>query len=75
MAVTVYMPDGTVKVLGKPSTSPLPPGTGAVGSDDRRKSSPSNGARRLKAELDRLDQVDLYVSKRKTAHKKPEGSR
>jgi hypothetical protein len=75
MAVTIYMPDGTVKVLGKqsPTTGTAKKTVGPV--TEQRKSSPSTGARILKQALDRLDQVDLHANQRKEAAKKPAHSR
>ncbi|MBN3783252.1 hypothetical protein G3O06_37890 [Burkholderia sp. Ac-20345] len=74
MAVKIYMPDGTVKEFGKKLPTSRPAET-AVGPVERRKSSPSSGARRLKEALDRLDQVDLHVNQRKEVTKKPAHSR
>ncbi len=75
MAVTVHMPDGTVKVLGNESRKAGPAKKAAASVRERRKSSPSTGARILKQALDRLDQVDLHANQRKEATKKPVHSR
>ncbi len=75
MAVTVHMPDGTVKVLGNESRKAGPAKKAAGPVRERRKSSPSTGARILKQALDRLDQVDLHAKQRKDAAKKPAHSR
>ncbi|WP_186152000.1 hypothetical protein [Burkholderia gladioli] len=70
MAVTINMPDGTIKTLGtRKSKSAGKRVAGVVAK--QRKSHPSTGARRLKAALDRLDQVDLSTNNVVTTPKKP----
>lgn len=75
MAVTVHMPDGTVKVLGNESRKAGPAKKAAEQGRARRKSSPSAGARLLKQALDRLDKVDLNVNQKKQPTKKLAHSR
>ncbi len=70
MAVTVHMPDGTVKVLGSERRKAGPAKKAAEQGRARPKSPPSTGARLLKQALDRLDQVDLNISQRKESSKK-----
>lgn len=63
MAVTIHMPDGTVKVLGSNAGRTVPAKKTAGSVTERRKSSlPSRGARFLKQTLDRLDKVDQESS-------------
>jgi hypothetical protein len=76
MAVTIHMPDGTVKILGKQARTPARSRNAAGPSAGQRKSSPpSDGARVLKQTLDRLDQVERRVNQREATTKKPTGGR
>jgi hypothetical protein len=65
MAVTIYMPDGTIKVLGAGTGNTAPAKTTPRSVAERRKSMPSNGARTLKQALDRLDDIDQLTKQRK----------